>query len=518
MPRLVQIARVLRRHHLLPALLGEHPWPAPEHVREAIEELGTVFLKFGQVLAVRRDLIPAAYVAELERLHDRVPTLPVDVVRAALRDGLGRPIEDVFARFDDEPLAAATIAQVHRARMPDGREVVVKVQRPGLAQRIAEDIGVLTYLATLAEGFSPRLRGFEPVALVHEFHESLTREMDFTLEAENVRRFAAALEADAHVWVPRVTEEASSATVLTLEHSPGVRIDRYAAEHPEQAERLAATVADLLLRQVFEAGLFHADPHPGNVFVLPDGRVCLHDFGMVGTLPAPLRETLVELLTGVVRADARQAADAYLAMGLVGEDMDRGPFEAELDAVLQQVRELPLAEVSVSRVLEAMMQAGSRHQIRNPGSLLLLLRTFAISEALLRALAPDMDMLAVFGREMRRVQTARFAPAHVLERGRALAWDLERLLREAPADTRRILRRLADGALGTVRAPEVELLARRADRALERLAGGIASAAFVTAGALLASVPGWHRAAGDVLLALGVAGTLAVAIGAWRSR
>jgi ubiquinone biosynthesis protein len=205
-------------------------------------------------------------------------------------------------------------------------------------------------------------------------------------------------------------------------------------------------------------------------------------------------------------------------MGLVGADLDRGPFEAEVDALLQQVRSHELGDVSVSRVLEAMMKAGSRHEISNPGSLLLLLRAFAISEALLKTLAPEMDMLTVFQRQMKRVQRERYAPGRLLERGKSMAWDLERLLREAPADLRRVLRRLADGSLGAIRAPEVELLARRADRALERLTGGIASAALVTAGSLLAGIPGWHRSVGDALLALGLLGTFGVAIGAWRSR
>ena len=516
--RLLKIARVLRRHGVLSSLRGGAPWPPPARVREAFEELGTVFIKFGQLLAVRRDLLPEAYTRELERLHDRAPVLAPEVVRAVLTDALGDEVEAQLGALEERPLAAASIAQVHAATLPGGRPVVVKVQRPGLERAIAEDIGALLYLAAFAESVSPRLRPFDPVGMVREFQDSLRRELDFQQEAENVRRFQAALREVPGIWIPGVVAELSAQTVLTLEYSPGVRVDTYAAQHPEAAPGLASAIADLMLRQVFEDGMFHADPHPGNVFVLPDGRICLHDFGMVGRLPEEMRNSLIHLLSAVVDGEVQDVIDAYLELGVVGDEVDRGALAADLSELLQQIREGPLEEISIGAALESLLRVGTRHRIRNPGPMLLLARAFFLTESLMRQLDPSLSPVEVFRREMQRVAVRRYAPERILQEGRRLGQELDRLVREAPGELRRTLRRLADGHLGTVRAPELESMGRRAGRAIERLTGGVASAALLVAGALLVGVGGWHRTVGDLLLLAGVAGTLVVALGALRSR
>ena len=225
-PNFLRILRVLARHGFLRALRGKGRWPTPVQVREALEELGVVFLKFGQVMAVRRDLLPDAYIAELERLQDRLPAMPFQTVRGIVEEALGRPLEGRFARFETEPMAAATIAQVHQAALADGRHVVVKVRRAGLDQRIAEDTATLTYLAAAAERLVPRLRGFDLVGLVREFRETLQRETDLRLEGETIRRFRAACADVAGLWSPDVLPELTAPAVLTLEFSPGQRVDR----------------------------------------------------------------------------------------------------------------------------------------------------------------------------------------------------------------------------------------------------------------------------------------------------
>ncbi len=515
-PRLSRILRVLARHGFVGAIRGERHWPSPARAREALEELGVVFLKFGQVLALRRDLLPPAYTDELERLHDRLPPMPGAEVRTTIETELGGTLEELFDTFEREPLAAATIAQVHVATLADGRAVVVKVRRGGLGERIAEDTATLAYLAALAEQLAPRFRSLDLVGMVREFRESLRRETDLQREGETIRRFRAALGDVDGVWIPDVVPERTTSAVLTLEHSPGVRIDRYAEAHPDARPALARQLATLVLHQVFETGLFHADPHPGNVFVLPDGRLCLHDFGMVGALDDPVREGLARLLDAVVRGDARAATDTYLELGLVGDDIDRPALEFDLAALLREVREQPLAEISVGDVLASLLRVGSQHQVRNPGELLLLARAFLIAEAVMRRLDPGLDVLEVFRGEVARLAVHRYSPERLLRDSRQITRDLERLVREAPADARRALRRLADGELGRMHAPELAGLGQRASRNLERLTGAVASGALVVAGAMLVMVDGWHRVAGDVLLAVGVLGTVATALGALR--
>lgn len=515
-PRAIAILRVLARRGVLSALRGRAHWPAPSAVRVTFEELGLVFIKFGQVLAVRRDLLPDAYVEELEQLQDRLPPVPFTEITATVEQELGGPLRDHFASFDEEPLGSASIAQVHKAELPNNRSVVVKVRRTGLAERIAEDTAILADLGALAEQYAPRLRAAGPVALVQEFKQGLTREMDFRLEAQTIRRFRAASAEVATVWIPDVVPELSGATVLVMEHSPGMRIDEYARRFPDRRPALATAVAELLLHQVFESGLFHADPHPGNLFVLPDGRLCLHDFGAIGELDQSTRDALASLLDAVVRADARVAADAYLDLGLVGADVDRTALESELATLLRQIHERPLAELSVGEALQSLLRVGTRHRIRNPGSVLLLTRAFLIAEAVMSDLDPALNVVAAFGDELKRLTASRYAPARLASAGRRLGQDLGRFLEQAPSDLRRSLRRIADGELGRVQAPGVEEIGRHVTRGVERLTGAIASAAFLIAGSLLVVAGGWHRPLGDALLVTGILGLITVAVGALR--
>lgn len=515
-PRAVGIFRVLARHGILRALRGRAHWPPPPAVREAFEELGVVFLKFGQVLAVRRDLLPDAYIDELEQLHDRLPTMPFTEISTIVEQELGGPLAEHFLAFDEEPLGAATIAQVHRAELPNGGVVVVKVRRTGLAERVAEDTAILKDLAALVDQYVPSLRAADPVGLVEEFRHSLEREMDFRLEAQTIRRFRAASTDAQTVWIPDVIPELSGPAVLVMEHSAGTRIDRYAEQFPEQRAALARAVATLLLHQVFESGLFHADPHPGNLFVLPDGRLCLHDFGNVGELDQATRDGLSALLDAMVRSDARATADAYLELGLVGGDVDRAALESDLATLLRRIHERPVAELSVGEALQSVFRVGVRHRIRNPGSVLLLTRAFFIAEAVMAELDPTMNVIAAFSDELERLAASRYAPARLASAGRQLGRDVERFLEQAPSDLRRALRRVADGELGRIHAPGVEEAGRRGTRGIERMTGGIASAAFLIAGSLLVVAGGWHRHLGDALLVIGIAGSMTVALGALR--
>lgn len=280
---------------------------------------------------------------------------------------------------------------------------------------------------------------------------------------------------------------------------------------------LAQRLAALVLHQVFETGLFQADPHPGNVFVLPDGRICLHDFGNTGELAEPMRDRLVGLLESTVARDARGVVDAYLELGLIGRDVDRPALEREVGVMLANIHEQSLTEMSIANLLQSLLRVGTQHRVRNPGVLLLLARAFVICESLMHRLDPNLSVIEVFRREVERVALRRYSPARLLGEGRQLARDVERMLREAPADLRRTLRRAADGELGRVQTPGLEAVGRRASRDLQRLTGAVASAALVVGGALLATVRGWHRPVGDALLIVGVLGTLAVSVGAlWR--
>lgn len=507
-PRLLQILRVLTRHKFLGAVFGKGHRPSPKDVREAFEELGLVFLKFGQVLAMRRDLLPAAYIDELELLHDGLPPMDFDLVRATVESGLGAPLTQLFPTFGETPLAAATIAQVHEATVPDGRHVAVKVQRPGLEAMISTDIAALTYLVTLGERLFPRLRALDLSVVVSEFAASLSRETDFTREARSVALLRTALADVRDLWIPDVVAECSGATVLTLEFSAGERIDHHAKAHPEAMPGCMNTLVRITLRSIFEEGVFHADPHPGNVFVLPDGRLSLLDFGNTGELDEPMRESLILLLEAVVKGDARAATEAYLEMAPAGDGIDSEGLLVDMKAVLYEVGRTDLASVSLGGAFDSLLRAGTRNGVHNPGEFALLTRAFVILESMTRQLAPDHNYMESFRDEISRLAAKHFSPARIKAKTTTFAREMERLLTDAPGDTRRILRRLAEGDLG--RLPGLEALGGRLSRNLERLTGTIALAALVIGGSMLLLSPmeGWRHTLGVGMVSSGISGML----------
>jgi len=517
-PRLMQILRVLARHKLLGALRGKRHWPPPKEVRETFEELGLTFLKFGQVLAMRRDLLPDAYIDELEMLHDQLPALGIDVVRATVEAELGAPLTELFASFSETPLAAATIAQVHEATMQDGRHVAVKVQRPGLEAIISTDIVAMTYLVALGERLFPRLRALDLPVVVREFSNSLSRETDFSREARSIVLIRTALADVPDLWIPNVVMASSSGNVLTMEFSAGERVDLYAKLHPEAMPRSINTLVRLMLQTVFEEGVFHADPHPGNIFVLPDGRLSVLDFGMTGELDEPMRESLIRLLEAVVKKDARAATEAYLEMMPASEKVNRAALLVDIKAVLYEIHRSDLGDVSIGDALDSLLRAGSRHGVHNPSEFFLLTRAFVILESMIRQLDPQHDYMGSFREEISRLTAQHFSPARIKEKTTKLARELERLMSDAPGDTRLVLRRIAEGNLGRLQAPGIEALGGRVSRNLERLTGAIAFAALVIGGSMLLLTPirGWHHTLGEIMIVCGIAGMFISYIGTLR--
>jgi len=515
-PRLLHILRVLSRHKFLGALLGSSHWPSPRQVRETFEELGLVFLKFGQVLAMRRDLLPDAYIEELEQLHDQLPAMGMDEVRATVEVELGAPLTSLFSDFSETPLAAATIAQVHEATLKNGRHVAVKVQRPCLKENVATDISALTTLVALGEKLLPRLRALDLPVVVSEFASSLNRETDFGREARSIVLFRAALADVPDLCIPGVVAEYSRGAVLTLEFSTGERIDHYAKLHPEAMPKAINTLVRLMLQSIFEEGLFHADPHPGNVFVLPDGRLSLLDFGNTGDLDEPMRESLALLLEAVEKGDARAATEAYLEMAPASEGVNRAALLVDMKAALYEIRRANAADVSISNAFDSLMKAGSRNGVHNPSEFVLLTRAFVILESMIQQLAPDHNYMQSFREEISRLTAKHFSPKVIKEQTSKLARELERLIIDAPGDTRRVLRRMAEGNLG--RLPGLEALGGRFSRNLERLTSAIAFAALVIGGSMLLMTPmgGWHDALGETMIVSGLAGMLITFLAALR--
>ncbi len=512
--RLLCILRVLARHKILGFMLRKSQLPQPKAVREAIQELGLTFIKFGQVLAMQRGLLPEAYIAELELLHDKLPAMSFETVRTTIEAELGAPLDEMFSSFCETPLGAASIAQVHDATLSDGRRVAVKVQRPGLAKTIAEDVATLNFLVSLGERLAPRLRALDLRSALREFSESLGRETDFCHEASSITIFRKTMGEFPDVWIPGVIAEYSRATVLTMEFSAGERIDSYAKQHAETMPQIINTLVRLMMQTIFEEGIFHADPHPGNVFILPDGRLSLLDFGSTGELDEKMREALSLLLEAVINGDARAATNAYLEMTPSTENVNRASLQNDIKAALYEIRRSNLSDISLGKAFDALVRAGTRNGVHNPGEFVSLTRAVVILESMIRQLAPNHDYMQSFREQFSRLTVKHLSVERVKDKTGKFGRDLMRLLSEGPNDTRRILHRIAEGDLG--RLPRLEALGERLDRNAERLSASVVYGSLVISGSLLSLTPNGAHHVGAVMITCGVIGIVLGALGALR--
>ena len=338
-----------------------------ERMRMALEELGPTFVKMGQILSTRPDLLPVEFVHELAKLQDRVPAFAFSEVKRIIESELGATLEDVFEHFDEDPLAAASLGQVHRARLADGEQVVVKVQRPDIRKTVEVDLEIMLHLAVLMER---HLEGWDvqsPTRIVEEFSRTLEKELDYRLEASHVERFALQFARDRTVYVPKVHRESTTTRVLTMEYVEGVKasdIDRLEKEGLDRKE-IARRGADLIMKQVFIHGFFHADPHPGNVFILPDHVICYLDFGMMGRIDRQPREDFADLMMGVVRRDEAKAADALLRLTLWDEEPERGALMRDVAEFMDRHLYRPLKELEIGKLLQQLLVMVSRYRLIN---------------------------------------------------------------------------------------------------------------------------------------------------------
>jgi ubiquinone biosynthesis protein len=353
-------------------------------------DLGPTFVKLGQLLATREDLLPAAVTTELAALHDRVRPLPEAVVRQQIEQCLGKPVAQVFPWFDGEPLAAASIAQVHRARTSDGREVVVKVQRPGIAATIADDLAILHQLAELLEDRVEDARRFDPRGVARAFGGGLQRELDFRLEAEAYRRMRGAVGATCRL--PEVIEASSGEAVLTLEYLPGRKVT--AVADPAVRRVLARRILRSFIRQVLHAGYFHADPHPGNLVAVDGGdELALLDLGAVGVIDAATRATLVRLAASAAARDRPGFARALLAMTESSAPVDLPSFEVDVGRFLDLILARDLREVPLAEITGGLFDLVRGHGLRVRGESFTLVRAVTILDGVLRELDPSLDPL-----------------------------------------------------------------------------------------------------------------------------
>ncbi len=416
----------------------------PQRLRLALEELGPTFIKLGQLLSTRPDLIPAEYIFELQKLQDRVPSVPFERIRTEVERELGYPIEELFSEFDPVPIAAASIAQVHHARLKTGERVVLKVRRPGVDQVIETDLDILMGLAYLVENHIPGGNLLDPMGLVREFRRSIRRELDFTREARTIERFAANFSGDEGVYVPRFFAEYSSETLLCIEYIDGIKVSELERLREEgyDLKLIAERGAGQFLRQVLEFGLFHGDPHPGNIFILPDNRICLIDYGMVGRISDEVKQQLVELLLAILQRDVDRIVSQLLYSGELIEDTDLKGLKRDLGEFIEDYYDLSLQEIRIGALLTEFIDILNHYRIRFPADLMLLARALVAMEGLGRQLDPEFNMLGYLKPWLEKVVRDRLSPTQLGKDAGRAAVSYISLLRSLPNDLKEFINKV----------------------------------------------------------------------------
>lgn len=461
----------------------------PASVRRAFEELGPSFIKLGQILSTRPDLIGPRYLEEFGRFQDEVPPVPyADVRRVISEEGLDEAFRELVQEIEEEPLAAASVAQVHRARLRSGEQVVVKVQRPGVADLLRTDLDILVDLARFLERDEELRERYEPVKVVEEIARSVDRELDFHLEARTVDRFWRFFRDDPTVHVPKVYWELTGRRVLAMEYVEGIKVRPRAALVRAGLEpaAVARNGARAVLRQVLELGYYHADPHPGNLLVLPGNVVCFLDFGIVGSLHGEDRDQLVEMIAALVKRDADRMIRLAMETGQVSRRVDVRSLRLEIEDYLDRYWDVPLKRIRLSEAVSEFLDVAHRHRIRFPPNLVMLARAFMILEGVGRDLDPDFNLVRMARPHVLRAVRRRLSARRTARAVAKVGEDYTRLLRKLPTQIDDLLEALRRDRLQVgLRHQGLSNLVREMDRSMNRLAFGMLVASLVLGASLV---------------------------------
>jgi ubiquinone biosynthesis protein len=467
-----------------------------ENLRLALEELGPTFIKLGQLLSTRADLLPPDYRAELTKLLDAAPAVPSNVVEEIVEHELHAPVDTAFVSFDAVPLACASVGQAHTATLRDGIEVVVKVRRPHVVEEMEQDLEIIRNFAARASRRSKTAARHDVVGLADEFVHALRAQLDYLQEARNAERFSANFASDPWVQIPRIFPDLTTSRVITLERIRGMKITDLTALDEAGLDRhaLAERTALIVSKMIFEDGFFHADPHPGNFFIEPTGRVGIVDFGMVGTLDDRSRQQLGRLLSGFVRRDPGRLADALLALGTSTGVVDRARLREDLATLLARYFGRSIGEVSLRSAIGEILEIVRRHRLKVPPDLSLLFTVLIIAEGIVAELDPEFRFAEALAPYARRHLVSGITSADMIRRLEQLGVDLAELATELPPRLNRLSEAIETGGLEVqLRPDDMNALLARADRLGNRVAASVLLAAAISGGVRLATRRRRHR-------------------------
>lgn len=516
--RYIPFRKRLRAFGHWPALKGPS---VPERLRMAFEELGPSFIKLAQILSSRPDLITVQYAKEFKKLQDEVPPFPTEEAKRIIEEEIGVPINKIFTYFDDKPVAAASIAQVHHARLYDGSDVIVKVQRPGIRDQIETDINILTTVARLLDRYMPESRFFNPLGIVEEFSRTVHKEMDFVNEAKNCERFRTNFTENPDIHIPEVHWAFVTEKVLVMERIEGVRIDDIKGIEALSLDRkrLARIGVNAYFKMILEDGFFHADPHPGNIFVMPDGRLGFVDFGIVGRVTPEMMETMANTFIALIEKDFDRLIENYIELGIVPLDIDldrfKKEFKVDLIEFLEPLYGRKLQEINFAQYLDILMHLAIKHRMQIPSELLLIDKAMLILENIGRQLDPDFDFISAAEPYATKLVRRRYSPSKVLERAGKNMMELGDFLFLFPRQMKNIIRKILRDDLHIKMTPVgLDRFIKDMDRSSNRITVGMIISAILISSAIMHATGVGPRIFGISILGIASFG-LAFLLGIW---
>lgn len=485
------------------------PMTVGARIRRVIEELGPTYVKIGQIASTRADIIPEEILKELEKLQDDVPSFSFEQVTTIIEEELGSSLNEVFSWIDEEAIAAASIGQVHRAQLRTGELVAVKVQRPQIKAMIETDLEILLDLATLAEHRMERMERLQLRDVVEEFAKSLRNELDYSIEARNAEKIAKQFKKDPTIHIPEIYWDYSTRTVLTMEFVEGLKLTQFEEIEKKGYDRkaIAEHLVQGLFHQVLIEGFFHADPHPGNIFLLRDGVISFIDFGMVGRLTADMKQNFASMVIAMMRQNTESMLKAVLRIGIVPEEVNLPLLTSDVDELREMYVDVPMSRISLGEAISNLFKVAFRHRIRIPSDFTLLAKCFLTLEGIVEKLDPQlsmMDMAEPFGI---RLLKERYRPSTIAERIWHNLTDYSDLLVDLPKQMKDLMGNLVKGRIRLeVGVPELDIFLRKLDRITNQISFSIVLLAFsiVMAGIVIASALGhqpillWHIPAIEV--------------------
>lgn len=453
-----------------------------QRIRMIIEELGPTFIKLAQAMSNRADLLPQPLIDEFEKLQSNVPPFDVQMAKDIIEREMGQPLDEVFSEFDDVPLGSASIGQVHRARLLSGEEVVVKVQRPGVQEKVRSDLALLHELVRLTGNFLRKQGLSNPQDVVDAFERSMTKELDYTSEARSMEQFRSLYATYETFYIPKPYRDISTSRILVIEFVSGCKI----TDKPQllewglSPEKVAETGMDIYLTQIFEFGMFHADPHPGNVLVRPDGTLVLIDFGMVGKMSKQQKYAFAGVFIGMARQDPRGMALSFRRLAITSDIPDMRAFEASLSELIEDFASLDVKDMSMSDLAEALQGVIYTYKLQVPGAVFLILRALVILEGIGKVLHPRFNTFEFVRPYGARIVAEQYSAENILSEAEYTGTQLLALIQTLPADIRQIVRKISRGDLRVrVELSGYLLLLRKADQLVSRAILAAVSVAMI---------------------------------------